>query len=57
MAKPLKVHVYNDQIMTQSERNAHSINRGGKSKILILRKQRKQIEQLFPNRQPLSYPN
>ena len=48
--------------MVQSERNPHSINRGGERTKLSLKHlywetYRKPSEQLFPNRRPLSYPN
>ena len=57
-----KVQVGKDQEKAQSERNSHSKNRGGKNQIdylvLILREHyHKPSEQLFPIRQPLSYPN
>ena len=55
-----KVQVGNDQEMVQSERNAHSKNRGvGKTKLTFRYRKtyRKPSKQLFPNRRPLSYPN
>ena len=54
-----EVKVGNDQEMAQSERNSHSTNRRvGKNKMTgtyTKKTYRKPSEQLFPNRQPLSY--
>ena len=59
--KQKKGKVDNDQEKAQSERNSHSKNRGGKTKLAIkylyLETYHKPSEKLFPNRQPLSYPN
>ena len=57
-----KVQVGNVQEKARSERNLHSKNRGGgklnrQLGTYTLKTYHKPSKQLFPNRQPLSYPN
>ena len=55
-----KVNVGNDKVMTQSERNSHSKNQGGKTFIiryLCYKNMSLARKQLFPNRRSFSYPN
>ena len=55
LSRNMKANVGNGQEMVQSERNSHSINRGGKNQNQVLKLSTHC--KLFLNRRSLSYPN